>query len=188
MDHLTSLFIDDEMNMDDKISFIRQFKKNPSTADEALLLLEQEILLRGEVVTHIPECTFARITAWERIRAFMIQPKSLVTASLAAVAAVLILVLSFSQAPVLESNRFVIYRPDITRAEILGSFTDWQRVPMHAVGNSGYWEIVLALPEGEHHFSYVLNGQDSFPDPTILTREQDDFGGQNSVIFVGDPV
>jgi hypothetical protein len=33
-----------------------------------------------------------------------------------------------------------------------------------------------------------LNGQDSYPDPTILTREQDDFGGQNSVIFVGDTV
>lgn len=187
MDHLTSLFIDDEMTMDDKISFVHHLKNAPSTADEALHLLKQEMLIRGEVVTHIPKSTFATTTAWEKIRAFMVQPKSLVTASLAAAVAVLILVLSSPQVT-LQPNRFVIYRPDVTRAEITGTFTDWKRVPMQAVGSSGYWEIILALPEGEHRFSYILNGQDSFPDPTILTREQDDFGGQNSVLFVGNTV
>ena len=117
----------------------------------------------------------------------MLQPKRLVTASLAAAVAVLIFFL-WSPQEVLQPNRFVIYRPDVTRAEITGSFTDWQRVPMHAVGSSGYWEIILALPEGEHRFSYILDGQDSFPDPTILTREEDDFGGQNSVLLVGNTV
>lgn len=186
MSHLTSLFIDDEMTMEDKISFVRHLKDDPSTADEALHLLKQEKLIRGEVVTRIPDSSFATITAWKKIRTFMVQPKRLVTASLAA-AAVLILTL-WPHQTALQPNRFVFYRPDITRAEITGSFTDWQRVPMRAVGNSGYWEIVLALPEGEHRFSYILNGQDSFPDPTILTREQDDFGGQNSVILVGNTV
>jgi hypothetical protein len=187
MEHLTSLFIDDEMNMDEKISFVHHIKNDPSAADEALGLLKQEMIIRGEVVTHFPKSTFDSITVWEKIWAFVVQPKSLVTASLATAVAVLILVLSSPQVT-LQPNRFVIYRPDVTRAEITGSFTDWQRIPMQAVGNSGYWEIVLALPEGEHRFSYILNGQDSFPDPTILTREQDDFGGQNSVIFVGNAV
>lgn len=187
MDHLTSLFIDDEMTMEDKISFVRHLKDDPSTADEALYLLEQERLIRGEVATHTPHDTFASVTAWEKIRAFIFQPGRLVTASLAAAVAVLIFVLWAPQT-ILQPNRFVIYRPDVTRAEIAGSFTDWQRVPMRAVGNSGYWEIVLALPEGEHRFSYILNGQDSFPDPTILTREQDDFGGENSVILIGNTV
>ena len=187
MDPLTSLFIDDEMNMDDKISFDRHLKNDPATAEEMLHLLEQEILIRGEVVTHIPDSTVATTTTWEKIWDFVVQPKRIITASLAAAAAVLILVL-WSPQITLQPNRFVIYRPDVTRAEITGSFTDWQRVPMKAVGNSGYWEIVLALPEGEHRFSYILNGQDSFPDPTILTREQDDFGGQNSVLLVGNTV
>jgi len=187
MEHLTSLFIDDEMNMDEKISFVHHIKDDPSTADEALHLLEQEVLIRGDIVTHIPDNmpALATETIWKKIRHLVIQPKSLVTASLAAAVAVLILVLSSPQVT-LQPNRFVIYRPDVTRAEITGSFTDWQRVPMQAVGSSGYWEIVLALPEGEHRFSYILNGQDNYPDPTILTREQDDFGGQNSVIFVGN--
>lgn len=117
----------------------------------------------------------------------MAQPKRLIPASMAAAIAILILFLWSPQA-VLQPNRFVIYRPDVTRAEITGSFTNWQRIPMQAVGSSGYWEIVLALPEGEHRFSYILDGQDSFPDPTILTREQDDFGGQNSVLLVGNTV
>ena len=187
MDHLNSLFIDDEMTIEDKISFVRHLKKDSSSADEALLLLKQEMLLRGEVVTHIPDSTFATITPWEKIRAFVVQPKRLITASLAAAVAVLILVM-WSPQVTLHPNRFIIYRPDVTRAEITGSFTDWQKVPMQALGSSGYWEIVLALPEGEHQFSYILNGQDSFPDPTILTREQDDFGGQNSVLLVGKTV
>lgn len=187
MDHLNSLFIDDEMTIEDKISFVRHLKQNPSTANEALYLLKQEALIRGEVVTNMPETTFATATIWEKIRGFLIQPKRLVTASLAVATTVLMLVL-WSPQVTLQPNRFVIYRPDITRAEITGSFTDWKRVPMKALGNSGYWEIVLALPEGEHRFSYILNGQDSFPDPTILTRERDDFGGQNSVLLVGNTV
>ena len=189
MEQLTSLFIDDEMTLDEKISFVHHIKEDPSTANEALHLLEQEIRIRGNVVTHIPDNTFTSATnsIWEKIRRFVIQPKSLVTASLAGAMAVLVLVLSSPQVTV-EPNRFVIYRPDVTRAEITGSFTDWQRIPMRAVGNSGYWEILLTLPEGEHRFSYILNGKDSFPDPTVLAREQDDFGGQNSVIFVGGKV
>jgi len=187
MDELNSLFIDDEMTIEEKISFVHHLKKDPSTGDDVLHLLKQEMLLRGEVVTQSPKITFASITPWEKIWAFMLQPKRLVTASLAAAVAVLIFFL-WSPQEVLQPNRFVIYRPDVTRAEITGSFTDWQRVPMHAVGSSGYWEIILALPEGEHRFSYILDGQDSFPDPTILTREEDDFGGQNSVLLVGNTV
>jgi Glycogen recognition site of AMP-activated protein kinase len=192
MEHLASLFIDDEMSMDDKIAFVHQIKNEPAAADNTLQLLEQEILIREDVVTHIPHSTFPLTTEtpWEKVRSFVMQPKWLVTASLAgtlAALAVLVLVLSTPQTT-LQPSRFVIYRPDVTRAEITGSFTDWQKVPMQAIGSSGYWEIVLALPKGEHHFSYILNGQDSYPDPTILTREQDDFGGQNSVIFVGDMV
>ena len=187
MEHLNSLFIDDEMTIEEKVSFVRHLKTNPLAGDDVLHLLKQEMLLRGKVVTQIPKITFATITPWQKLWAFLLQPKRLITASLAAAAAVLIFVL-WSPQTVLQPNRFVIYQPDVTRAEITGSFTNWQRVPMQAVGNSGYWEIVLALPEGEHRFSYILDGRDSFPDPTILTREQDDFGGQNSVLLVGNTV
>jgi hypothetical protein len=55
---------------------------------------------------------------------------------------------------------------------------------MKRVGTSGYWEVTLDLPEGEHRFSYILEGNRRLADPTILTREHDDFGGENSILEV----
>ena len=86
------------MTLEDKISFVRHLKHNPSTADEALYLLKQETLLRGEVVTHLPETAFATATTWKKIRDFVVQPKRLVPVSLAAAVAVLMLVLADSNA------------------------------------------------------------------------------------------
>jgi 1,4-alpha-glucan branching enzyme len=82
------------------------------------------------------------------------------------------------------SQRFVIYRPDVTNAEITGTFTGWKKVPMRRIGSSGYWDITMNLPEGEHRFIYILNGKQRFADPTVMSREHDDFGGENSIISV----
>ena len=56
------------------------------------------------------------------------------------------------------------------------------------VGESGYWEIFLDVPEGEHRFAYILDGQHQVADPTVPMRETDDFGGQNSILVLGDSV
>ena len=53
---------------------------------------------------------------------------------------------------------------------------------MKRMGSSGYWEMTLDLPRTEHQFTYILEGNQRFADPTILTREGDDFGGENSVL------
>jgi 1,4-alpha-glucan branching enzyme len=104
-----------------------------------------------------------------------------------ALAAAVIVLLLFLPSQVTTSTpyRFVIYRPDVSRMEITGSFTAWQRVPMNRVESSGYWEATLDLTQGEHRFTYILDGRQSFPDPTVLTRERDDFGGENSILLVG---
>ncbi|MBW1998782.1 MAG: hypothetical protein JRJ29_12555 [Deltaproteobacteria bacterium] len=81
--------------------------------------------------------------------------------------------------------RFVIYQPDVTTAEIVGTFTDWKPVSLNRIGAIGYWDITMNLPEGEHRFAYVLDGKGGFADPTIQERELDDFGGNNSIISVG---
>jgi hypothetical protein len=52
------------------------------------------------------------------------------------------------------------------------------------MGDSGYWEVTLNLPAGEHRFSYILEGKQRLSDPTIMTRELDDFGGENSILEV----
>jgi hypothetical protein len=55
---------------------------------------------------------------------------------------------------------------------------------MRKIGSSGYWDITMNLPEGEHRFIYILNGKQRFADPTVMSREHDDFGGENSIISV----
>ena len=57
-------------------------------------------------------------------------------------------------------------------------------IPMKKMGVSGYWEATVDLYPGEHHYSYILEGGRRIPDPTILTREKDDFGGENSILDI----
>jgi 1,4-alpha-glucan branching enzyme len=73
----------------------------------------------------------------------------------------------------------------VDKVEISGSFIDWKVLPLSKVGSSGYWQIELKVPEGEHRYTYIIGDGLRIADPTILTREQDDFGGENSILFVG---
>jgi hypothetical protein len=55
---------------------------------------------------------------------------------------------------------------------------------MQKLGTSGYWEIELELPEGEHKFTYMLEGDQTYADPTVMMAEKDGFGGINSILHV----
>ena len=183
MNTLISMFIDDEMNMDDKTVFVETVRTDESFAGETLVLLSQEKILRGEIVTHHPRVEVK--APFYRKRSFKRFFKPLGIAA-SALATVVIFFIYFMPPPAsdLQSNRFVIYRPDVSKIEITGTFTGWKRIPMTKIGSSGYWEIFFALSDGEHRFTYILEGREPFTDPTIPARETDDFGGQNSILFV----
>ena len=183
MNYMISMFIDDELDMDEKISFIKTVKEYKSFTDEALDLLHQEKLVRGDVVEHIPYAEVKTPFNLKRYFRPFIQPMGLVASALAAAVIYLFLTVP-SPIPGPIMKRFVIYRPDVSQIEITGSFTEWKRVPMQKIGNSGYWEITYELKEGEHRFTYLIEGRQPFADPTILTREPDDFGGENSIFYV----
>jgi hypothetical protein len=181
------MFIDNEMNIDDKIDFIETIQKNKSFSDEVLEFLYQEKLIRGDVVEHIPYTEVKAPFNWKRFFSPFIQPMGLVASALtAAVIYLLLTVPTPTQGPVMK--RFVIYQPDVRQVEIAGSFTEWKRVPMQKIGNSGYWEITYDLNEGEHRFTYLIEGRQSIADPTILTREPDGFGGENSIFYVKNSI
>ena len=181
MNYLISMFIDDELDLDEKITFVDTIYGDQDMKDEAIALLSQEKKLRSRVVERIPE-----IRLPEKKSSIMryFRPVPIFSAAVLALILFFIFVPENSQSPGPVSHRFVIYRPQISRAEIAGSFTNWQPVPMTRLGSSGYWEIVLDLPQGEHRFSYIFEGEERMPDPTILTREEDDFGGENSILHV----
>ena len=191
MDYLSSMYIDNEMNLDEKRTFVEKVRAEPAFAEEALALIAQEKLLRTLPTVPTPAAAVRQRPRWQwpfRIRiARLAMPVGFASAGFAA--AVLLLLSSFqppSQASC--SNRFVLFAPAVSQVELAGSFTGWQRVAMQRAGNSGYWELSLPVPSGEHRFAYILDGQRQVPDPTLPASEKDDFGGENSILNVENRV
>ena len=136
MNYMISMFIDDELDIDEKISFIETVLKDTSFRNEALQLLHQEKHVRGEVVEHIPSVDVKAPFSWKKFFRPFFQPMGLVASAL--VATVIFLLFSTpSPTPDRITKRFVIYKPDVSQVEIAGNFTDWKRVPMQRISNSG---------------------------------------------------
>jgi len=180
-DYLISSYIDDELDLDEKIEFVETVHENVSLKDETVDLLHQEKKLRIEVVDRVPA-----IELREKRRFFnpRWRPAAIFTAGLAAALLVMFFVTPRQEQMILTTHRFVLYQPDVNQVEITGSFLDWEAVSMKKSGASGYWEAVLKLPAGEHRLCYILEGRRRIPDPTIPIREKDDFGGENSILAV----
>lgn len=55
---------------------------------------------------------------------------------------------------------FKIFVPAATTVEVLGSFTGWhdRPVPLQCDG-SGWWVGRAAVPPGDHHFQYRIDGE-----------------------------
>jgi hypothetical protein len=180
-DYLISSYIDDELDLDEKIEFVEIVNEQVAYKDEAVDLLSQEKLVRGKVVDRTPAVVFP-----EKRRFFipLWRPVGMFAAGLAAALLVMFFVTAQQELPVLTMHRFVLYQPDVKQVEITGSFLGWAAVPMKRSGASGYWEVVLEVPAGEHRLCYIIEGRKRIPDPTIAIREKDDFGGENSILAV----
>lgn len=188
-DQLISQFIDDELDLDEKMEFVEEVYGSPSFRDESLALLRQERLLRSDPVQAVPlvEPVASHRSVLLRWRSFL-YPAGMFGSALAAALVVFAVFTFLAPRPVTDgtdfSHRFVIYQPEAETVEITGSFTGWRKVPLRQLGTSGYWEITLAVPGGEHRFTYILDGDREYADPTVPARERDDFGGENSILLV----
>ena len=181
-DYLISSYIDDEMDLDEKIDFVETVHEQPAFKEEAVDLLHQEKLIRGEVVDRVPVAVVFREK--RRFSIALWRPAGMFAAGLAAALLVMFFVTPQHDVPVPATHRFVLYQPNVKQVEITGSFLGWTAVPMRQTGNGGYWEVVLEVPAGEHRLCYIIEGGKRIPDPTIPTREKDDFGGENSILAV----
>lgn len=187
MDYLSSMYIDNEMNLDEKWQFVEKVRSDRSFYVQTLELLKQEQELRK-----MPEMpAMATATPWRPpFRAVLVHLlKPLGVAAAGFTAAVLLLFSGFQNpSPTVCRNRFILYEPSAQQVELAGSFTGWQRLSMRPVGNSGYWELNLPIPSGEYRFAYILDGDRQMADPTLPTSEKDDFGGVNSILTVENRV
>ena len=179
-DYLISMFIDDELDMDNKIEFVETVHEDRNFKDETVGFLRQEKVIRSEVVDEVPA---VKVQLKEKTVFPFWRPMAIFASGLAAA----LILFFFTQPPkeqLSTAHRFVIYQPGVEQVEITGSFTDWRTLPMNRAGTSDYWEITIDVPAGEHRFSYILEGDQQLADPTILFREKDDFGGENSILEV----
>ncbi|MCG6909436.1 MAG: glycogen-binding domain-containing protein [Deltaproteobacteria bacterium] len=183
-DIMISQFVDDELSLDEKLAFVESVHADALYKEQTVDILHLERELRMAPVDHLPDVEILPRRRPSHVLHFSKQVWVAGTA-VAAVAAAIILFFTLSQEAVPKTpHRFVLFQPQAERVEISGSFTGWQAVPMQKAGLSGYWETTIDLPQGEHRFSYIIGGRQRVPDPTILVREQDDFGGVNSIIEV----
>lgn len=186
-DYLISMFVDNELDLDEKIEFVEIVHENKIFKDETVDLLEQEKLLHTDMVTAILEMSIPEPMPEHDQKSGWFRPWLSPLAGFATAMALVAGLFFLRPTPVPsqeELHRFVIYRPNADQAEIVGTFTDWSPVALEKIGNSGYWAITLKLPAGEYRYSYLVEDGRQIADPTVLTREQDDFGGENSIIKI----
>ena len=187
MDYLSSMYIDNELDLEEKLTFIQKIHADERFFDETCGLLLQEKLLR--TIPEIPPvpATSAPVYDFKKRIKKILEPIVYAGAGLAVASLIMLL-----QKPVTTgqecANRFVIYEPSAPQVELAGTFTAWQRRPMKRIGTTGYWELNLNIPSGEHRFSYILDGSQQMADPTLPVKEKDDFGGENSILRVEVPV
>lgn len=189
-DELISLYIDDELNLDQKIEFVATVHEDCVFTEEALALLRQEQRVRGALVLPgllpdmPPKPLVKEPHGW--LLPLWLRPVAVLAIAILIVGSVFTFLPRSPALPPTQNMlyRFVVYLPQSTQAKIVGTFTDWKPVSMEQVGTSGYWTLTIPVSGGEHRYSYLVEEGKQIADPTVLTREQDDFGGENSVIEV----
>lgn len=187
MNYLISMFIDNELSLAEKKCFVECIRKELTFTQETLALLEQEEKLVAAIKKKAPAVSIQRPRFGTKGRFVGL-----------ALAACLLLVITpmfvdFSpEGPPsivsprnITTQKFVIFQEGITQAEIVGSFTGWEKVPLSPARERGYWHITLKVPVGEHRYTYILDGVRQLADPTVNAREFDDFGAENSILLVG---
>lgn len=83
--------------------------------------------------------------------------------------------------------RFVLVAPGAKQVSIVGDFNGWnpRATPLAASNDGTTWLVEMPLTKGRHVYAFVVDG-DIIADPSAARVGDHDFGGQNSVVMVGD--
>lgn len=87
----------------------------------------------------------------------------------------------------LRNVEFVLVRPSARRVTLVGDFNNWNpaALPMRRSAANGVWSVVVPLSRGRHVYSFVVDSATWMPDPSAARAPEDEYGTQNSVVFVG---
>lgn len=76
----------------------------------------------------------------------------------------------------------------VTGVSVAGSFNGWNATanPLADPDKDGIWSADVEIPAGRVTYKFVVNGDQWMTDEGAAEFESDGFGGQNSVVVVGD--
>ena len=80
------------------------------------------------------------------------------------------------------------HKPSVAAQSVTlaGSFNQWDMGATPMEETDGIWSVTVDLPTGRHQYKFVVNGSDWVTDEWATDFADDGFGGENSVIVVGD--
>jgi serine protease AprX len=81
---------------------------------------------------------------------------------------------------------FYLYEPKAQSVELVGTFTDWQPMPMQEVF-SGAWRASLPrLSAGEYRYKFLIDSKQWMNDPENASVVEDGVGGYHSVLTIDE--
>ncbi|BCS88197.1 glycogen-binding domain-containing protein [Pseudodesulfovibrio sediminis] len=141
-----------------------------------------------------------RATLWTRVRVWMMRPHAIKVRPLEAIPALtiamalLILTVVKMDGPVPENHiqlstvRFVLNDAarQASSVAVIGSFNGWsaERSVMWYSPADEAWVLEAELPQGDHEYLFLVNGEKLVPDPGAPLSMDDGFGNRNSIVFV----
>ena len=69
---------------------------------------------------------------------------------------------------------------------VAGEFNDWNTLSHTLHKKDGKWQITLNLAPGEYQYKFVVDDKDWITDPANKQKVDDGYGGENSLLIVGN--
>lgn len=86
---------------------------------------------------------------------------------------------------------FQVYLPHAEHVELVGDFTEWEKRPISMSrghdNDEGWWTADCRVPEGDHAFSYLVDGHYWMPDYAASGLHRNEYGRWTSNLSVSRP-
>ena len=79
--------------------------------------------------------------------------------------------------------RFTLTNAAATSVSVTGNFNEWSAAANPLARSGKVWTAVVALPPGEHLFTFIVDGKAMVP-PLAEDFADDGFGSRNGVVIV----
>lgn len=83
---------------------------------------------------------------------------------------------------------FVLYKPDASNVQLAGDFNNWNPKNYKLEDKNGYWITTVNLKPGQYKYMFVVNEKEWIADPANSEYVESAFGGENSVVEVGNSI